>query len=287
MGQLSSSEYRANVTGPTNTLGVDSPSFSQPNPPSYRHNLAVGPRTSSLVARSVNAESFARNSMILESAELDPGSKDQNKEKSHIWAHLKNKIIRHRVSGSILITPSAKSLSSNSETDSERYSTRVAYTPSTITEEPLLETWGNEEYSKQLDEAVARLKNDFVSGAREMADSALLTLSSLIEAGALTANNREELWSMAVSASKELSEARPSMNAAVTSCLLRALDEIKHLWEVLDEKKDRSANDLAAMARRQFARILEKRKEASIRLGENFAERLKAYCRQVSPPRSS
>ena len=114
-----------------------------------------------------------------------------------------------------------------------------------------------------------------------MADSTISMLSKLIVTGATTASNRDVLWNMAVFAAQALSAARPSMNAAITSCLLRALDEISQLWDMLDEKRSKSVDDLAAMARRQLTRILEKRKEAGVRLAENFAERLRAYCRQV------
>ncbi|KAF1977318.1 nagb/rpia/CoA transferase-like protein [Bimuria novae-zelandiae CBS 107.79] len=275
------SSYRANIMGPTKALEAHSPSFSQPQPLSYRHSSAVPPRSSGLMATAAsNANSFALNSMALELPDLEPIPKVTDKEKHRRWALFKGKMGRQRASRSISSVPSSKSLTRISETDSERYSIQVSYAPSVTTEEPLLVARENTEYGEQLEAAVERLKDDFVSGAREMADSVLSTLSSLIVTAASTAQSRDELWSMAVSAAKELSEARPSMNAAVTSCLLRALDEIKHLWEMLDENKNKSTNDLAAMSRRQLVRIVEKRKEAGIRLSENFAERLRAYCRQ-------
>lgn len=227
-----------------------------------------------------NLNRFAQNSMLFELPEPEPVRKEIDSDKSTRWARLKRKMGRPRASSSFAISPSCKSTPPISETDSEKYSTRVAYTPSTMTGDSLSK-WGNAEYAKYLSEAVELLENDFVSGAREMADSTLSMLSKLIVASATTASNRDELWNMTVLAAKQLSAARPSMNAAIISCLLRALGEIEELWDMLDEKRCKSVEDLAAMARRQLTRILEKRKEAGIRLGENFAERLRAHCRQV------
>ncbi|KAJ4295536.1 hypothetical protein N0V90_007549 [Kalmusia sp. IMI 367209] len=198
-------------------------------------------------------------------------------ENSSPWARLGRRFTRPLFARSTSSISSFQTLPSIGQADSEEYSIEVGSPQALILSTPTLE---NAEYRRRLREAVDRLKNDFVSGAREMADSAISALSDLIEAAAVTAENRDELWKMAVVAAKALSEARPSMSAAITSCLLRALEEIRRLWETLDEKKNKSAVDLAAMSRRQLMRILEQRKEAGIRLGENFAERLKAYCRQ-------
>jgi hypothetical protein len=242
---------------PTNSLPADSPSCSHPHPPPYRHTVALPPRTSSLMATVGyhNMDSYAQSVFALESSEFSETSLELQDEKGHRWTRLKRNLGRSIVSRS---SSSVHSLN-------------------------------GPEYEKQLSEAVSGLKNDFVSGAREMADSALATLSSLIVAAGLTAQSRNELSQMIISAAKELSNARPSMNAAIISCLLRALDEVMKLWDMLDEKRSKAPDDLAAMARRQLVRILEKRKESGMRLSDNFAERLRAYCRQVcfmNPPNS-
>ncbi|KAF2449135.1 nagb/rpia/CoA transferase-like protein [Karstenula rhodostoma CBS 690.94] len=264
------------------SLPGDSPSFSQPHPPSYRHTVALPPRTSSLMATIGyhNLDSYTQNALALESPESTEVSIEVQNEKDCRWTRLKRKMGRSRSAHSSSSLHSLKPLSPISETDSAEYNIRVAYTPSTVTENVPATVWDDPEYTKQLNKAVSGLKNDFVSGAREMADSALSTLSSLIVAAAATAQNRNELWQMTISAAKKLSNARPSMNAAVTSCLLRALDEVMKLWDMLDEKRNKPPDDLAAMARRQIVRILEKRKEAGMRLSDNFVERLRAYCRQ-------
>ncbi|KAL1594606.1 hypothetical protein SLS60_010367 [Paraconiothyrium brasiliense] len=225
-------------------------------------------------------DSYTQNAMALEFPESPEGSVDEQNEKNCRWARMKRRIGRSLASRSSLSVSSLKPLTPISETDSAKHSIRVAYTSSPTTAYAPSTACHHEQYTQHLNEAVSGIKHDFVSGAREMADSALSTLSSLIVTAALTAENKSELWQMAVSAAKELCAARPSMNAAITSCLLRALDEVLQLWDMLDEKRSKAPEDLAAIARRQLVRILEKRKEAGIRLSENFAERLRAYCRQ-------
>ncbi|KAJ4359455.1 uncharacterized protein N0V89_000008 [Didymosphaeria variabile] len=241
--------------------------------------MAVPPRSSSLMATIGyhNMDSYAQNAMALKFPESLEASIEEQNEKNCRWSRMKRRIGRSLASRSNISVSSFKALSPISETDSAKHSIRVAYTSSAA---PSAAWDNNKEYTQQLSQAVSGLKNDFVSGAREMADSALSTLSSLIVTAASTAENKSELWQMAVSAAKELCAARPSMNAAITSCLLRALDEVLQLWDMLDEKRSKAPEDLAAMARRQLVRIIEKRKEAGIRLSENFAERLRAYCRQ-------
>jgi hypothetical protein len=276
---------------PTTSLHADSPSFSQPHPPSYRHTLALPPRTSSLMATIGyrNMDSYAQNALAIEFPESSEASVELQNEKSRHWARLKRKMGRSLITRSNSSVHSLKQFSPTSETNSAKYSVREADTPSTATEDAPSTPSDISEYTKQLNEAAIGLNNDFVSGAREMADSALATLSSLIVAAGSAAQSRNELSQMAISAAEELSNARPSMNAAITSCLLRALDEVMKLWDMLDEKRSKAPDDLAAMARRQLVRILEKRKESGMRLSDNFAERLRAYCRQVcfvDPPSS-
>lgn len=275
-------KYTATLLDPTANFAPDSPSVSQLHPPPCRHTLAAPsyPPTHPSEADK-NSKSSTKNATILQKLEPIPGSSIIGSEKGHRWTRLKRRMGRQRISHSVSSVPSCKSLPPISETNSEQFSIPAAHTSSTTTEEVPCSSWDNFEYTNRLDEAVKHIQNDFVSGSKEMADSALATLSTLIVAGSSTAGDREELWNMVVWAAKKLCAARPSMNAAMTSCLLRALNEIKQLWEILDEKRNKGADDLAAMARRQLVRILEKRNEGGIRLGENFAERLKAYCRQV------
>lgn len=230
-----------------------------------------------------NIASFQQNAVGLEFPEPVAAPAEVQNEKIRRWTRLKHKMTRSTFSRSTSSVNSLKPLATISETDPANDSVRVAST-SSVTESSPTEAWHDTQYSKQLHEAVSRLRNDFTSGARDMADFALSRLSSLAVTASTTAQHRDELWQMLISAAKHLSNARPSMNAAITTCLLRALDEIAQLWAALDSKKTMPPDDLAAMARRQMIRLLEKRKEASMRLADNFAERLRAYCRQVSTP---
>lgn len=283
--QPSSSPYQENVMESTGSLPGRSPSFSEPHPQSYRHTLALPPRTSSLMATIGyhNLDSYTQKALGLEYPEPTEALMEVQNEKNCRWTRLKRKMGRPLSSRSTSSVHSLKPLPPISETESDKYSIRVAYTPSPVTEDAPIQAWDNYEYTKQLNEAVSCVRNDFVSSAREIADSALSALSSLIVAAAATPQTRYELWYMTVSAAKELCNARPSTKTAVTSCLVRALYEVMKLWDALDEKRNKAPDDLAAMARRQIVRILEKRKEAGMRLNDNFTERLRAYCRQVLP----
>lgn len=69
----------------------------------------------------------------------------------------------------------------------------------------------NDEFFSFLESSVNGLKEDFTSGARQMADNALGYLATLIDLAAGSARDREELWKMVVAGAKELSKARPSM----------------------------------------------------------------------------
>jgi hypothetical protein len=53
-----------------------------------------------------------------------------------------------------------------------------------------------------------------------MADYALSNLASLMEVGADTARDREELWSMSARAARDLCGARPSMGYALPICAI-------------------------------------------------------------------
>ncbi|KAF2243907.1 nagb/rpia/CoA transferase-like protein [Trematosphaeria pertusa] len=94
-------------------------------------------------------------------------------------------------------------------------------------------------YEQLLESAVLALKNDFVSGAKELADVALEHLAVLFGAAGNIAKSRNELWKVGVQAAKQLSEARPSMGAAVTMALLSALDQIENEWNRMQKEYSR------------------------------------------------
>jgi hypothetical protein len=134
-----------------------------------------------------------------------------------------------------------------------------------------------DDFTRMLDEAVDALKNDFVSGARQMAYAALSNLSSLMEAAKDVAKSRAELWQKAVYAVEELSGARPSMNAAVSSCLLRALVDIATGWDeeeeehrFIDSQREAKVDYLVKKARIMIGHILDDRKKTDERLGRSF-----------------
>ncbi|KAF2193496.1 nagb/rpia/CoA transferase-like protein [Zopfia rhizophila CBS 207.26] len=128
------------------------------------------------------------------------------------------------------------------------------------------------EFDSHLQSTVTSLKNDFVSGARAMADSSLYNLSTLVSLAAATASTKEELWDGARHAAKQLSLARPAMSAAITACLLRALSSIQEtLSNSSEEKSEMSVEELAQLALSTIERILEERKTAFEKLGESFS----------------
>lgn len=138
------------------------------------------------------------------------------------------------------------------------------------------------EYEQQLDHAVYALKNDFVSGARQLADSALAAMIRLIRVAAPSANTRKELWNLMVYAAQHLCAARPSMGAAVTSCLLRALDELSGIWdEVEDAGLTTELDGKARIAGKAFEKIIDRRKASSMQLGSKFAEWLGEFPKEV------
>lgn len=127
-----------------------------------------------------------------------------------------------------------------------------------------------DEITHLLDQAIAGLKNDFQSGARQMASSTLSKLSTILETAATTVKSKDELWHTAVSAAKALSNARPSMNAAVTSCLLRALDAIRRSWETEEKRGSIAVAHLASVACKEIQIALEDRKHVGEMLNQNF-----------------
>jgi hypothetical protein len=106
------------------------------------------------------------------------------------------------------VKASSHSIHSSAASTAPSFSTRSSKKLSVSNPKPLLY---NEEYYSFMESSVGGIKNDFVSGAREMANQALRSLGTLIELAAVTARDREELWKMGVGAAKQLGDARPSM----------------------------------------------------------------------------
>ncbi|KAF2689877.1 nagb/rpia/CoA transferase-like protein [Lentithecium fluviatile CBS 122367] len=131
-----------------------------------------------------------------------------------------------------------------------------------------------------LENAVRNLQNDFTSGARQMADASLSHLSSLINAASHTAKSREELWQHIVTVAKALSGARPSMDAAITSCLLRALEGVREVWN--DEgDEENTVKEFAGVAERLIEGALKRRKDAANRLAGEFVRYVGERCEKL------
>jgi len=132
----------------------------------------------------------------------------------------------------------------------------------------------NSNFTQLLNDSIERLENDFTSGARQLADAALSDLSYLIDAAGHKAKDRDDLWQHAVSAAKALSNARPSMSAAVTSCLLRALSKLAEAWNRYEEGRgdgEIDVNFFVTVAMNVIEEMLEARNKAGVRLGESLA----------------
>ncbi|KAF2647692.1 nagb/rpia/CoA transferase-like protein [Lophiostoma macrostomum CBS 122681] len=143
----------------------------------------------------------------------------------------------------------------------------------------------NEEFESLLSSAVQELQEDYVSGARQMADSSLSNLASLIEAAADTARDREELWGMSARVAWELCGARPSMGAAITSVLLRSLNAIAQLWdtETTTASTAKTPTELARIAGYRIEQTLHERKDAGLRLGQHFSTYIRENILNVRP----
>ena len=126
------------------------------------------------------------------------------------------------------------------------------------------------EFEALLESVVHGITTDYVSGARQMASSALSNLATLIEFAASTAHSGEELWNLSVSAAQKMAIARPSMSAAVEACLLRALSSIEGTWRTEMEKDYKLPTELARIAGSVVQEILSERQEAGKNLGKSF-----------------
>lgn len=137
-------------------------------------------------------------------------------------------------------------------------------------------------YEAALQEAVHQLQNDFQSGARQLADASLSHLARITEIGASVATTWGKFWAIMVHAAKQLGRARPSMSAAITSCLLRTLERIARRWNDEQEKGHRNTADLVNIARNLLNEIRRERRQISMRLDENLTSWLKTYYNDVS-----
>jgi len=136
----------------------------------------------------------------------------------------------------------------------------------------------SEDFDRLLSEAAARLRNDFISGARQMADIALADFAHLIEVAGKEARRKDGLWDEVVRAVKVLSKARPSMSAAVSTCLLRALKDIRDA----DMEKYEGPKEAAHMWALITKNRLDKRRGDGERIGRYFKKWLEELYNGVS-----
>jgi translation initiation factor 2B subunit (eIF-2B alpha/beta/delta family) len=137
-------------------------------------------------------------------------------------------------------------------------------------------------YEAALESAIHHLQNDFQSGARELANASLSHLARITEIGASVATTWGKFWAIMVHAAKQLGQARPSMSAAITSCLLRTLERIARRWNDEQEKGQRNTSDLVNIARTLLNEIRKERRQISTRLDESFTSWLRNHYGDVS-----
>jgi translation initiation factor 2B subunit (eIF-2B alpha/beta/delta family) len=137
-------------------------------------------------------------------------------------------------------------------------------------------------YEAALEKAVIELQNDFQSGARQLADASLSHLAHITEIGASVASTWGKFWAIMVHAAKQLGKARPSMSAAITSCLLRTLERIARRWNDEQDRGQRNTSDLVNIARGLLDEIRRERRQIGARLGDNFTSWLKSHYGDVS-----
>jgi hypothetical protein len=163
-------------------------------------------------------------------------------------------------------------------------------TPAPLPELPNVASLPTEEmddFNSTLESAVHELQNDFTSGARQLADASLSHLAHITDIAACTAVTWTEFWAMMVHAAKTLSNARPSMSAAITSCLLRALERIARYWNKEEARGRQSTSEFARIAGGTFDQIREKRKEINTHMGESFTDWLRQRSNKVPYPWST
>jgi translation initiation factor 2B subunit (eIF-2B alpha/beta/delta family) len=137
------------------------------------------------------------------------------------------------------------------------------------------------DYGTALEIAVRELQNDFESGARQLADISLNQLAQITELGASVATSWGESWAMMVHVAQQLGKARPSMSAAITSCLLRTLERIARRWNEEQEHGLRSTLEFANIAKGMLDEIRKERRKIGAQLGESFTFWLKNHYTDV------
>ncbi|KAH7384546.1 hypothetical protein BKA66DRAFT_462387 [Pyrenochaeta sp. MPI-SDFR-AT-0127] len=138
-----------------------------------------------------------------------------------------------------------------------------------------------DDFDSALENAVNDLQQDFTSGARQLADASLKHLAHVTDIAACIATSWSEFWALMVHAAKHLSCARPSMSAAITSCLLRALEQIARLWNEEQAKGSQSTAELARIADGTLEKMLVERQRLSAQLGAIFTQWLRQHCSEV------
>ncbi|PSN73406.1 nagb/rpia/CoA transferase-like protein [Corynespora cassiicola Philippines] len=126
-----------------------------------------------------------------------------------------------------------------------------------------------DKHKKYLSVALDGLQNDFTSGARQMGDAALTHLATVIDLASTSALTKDELWQISVGASKQLAAARPSMSAAIMSCVLRALDKISEAWNQ-EATSGRIVVDYGRIASSTIKNMLKTRVKSTAILGKTF-----------------
>lgn len=152
--------------------------------------------------------------------------------------------------------------------------------PDLPTSEPLPQD-KTDHFDSVVERAVDDLQNDFTSGARQLADASLKHLIHITDIAACMATSWGDLWALMVHAAKQLSCARPSMSAAITACLLRALEQIARLWNDEQIKGSQSTSDLARIAATTFDKVLMERQELGVNVGRAFTRWLRKHSREV------
>ena len=123
---------------------------------------------------------------------------------------------------------------------------------------------------KDVDEAVAILQKDHTNGARVLATNALIGLRAIITSEKSEPASTEQLWQQCRVAGYRLSQARPSMSAAITSTITNALSSIQEAW---NDQTARDHADIGSIRRLIVAtldRLIGEREQSSERLAEAF-----------------
>ncbi|KAH7135375.1 hypothetical protein B0J11DRAFT_564730, partial [Dendryphion nanum] len=130
--------------------------------------------------------------------------------------------------------------------------------PTTMSPSPL---------ATHLSVAIQALRADYVSGARQLADKSLLHLKALVPLAANDASTEEELWASIVQCAKSLSEARPSMNAAIKSTLLYTLSNAS---QSRSESQSQSTLSLSSLTISSIDRTILERGTSTFQTSQNF-----------------